>query len=134
MLDLKGVRRTEQNALLDIFLAKTSTMRELSDTSFLSTMDMEPNLSASLAQPTSPAASMPAPGGLFTGALGGFSMITSGSNSSSLAPSRTGTPLLAQGQQQTRGVSFGDLRPGGSDGFSGFKKLGGRLFGQQNQS
>ena len=41
MLDLKGVRRTEQNNLLDLFLAKTSTLKDLQDTSFLTSIDMD---------------------------------------------------------------------------------------------
>ena len=41
MLDLKGVKRQEQNNLLDLFLAKTSMMRDLADTSILSQLDMD---------------------------------------------------------------------------------------------
>ena len=41
MLDLKGVRRTEQNNLLDIFLAKTSLLRDLADSSFLTSIEMD---------------------------------------------------------------------------------------------
>lgn len=41
MLDLKGVKRSEQNNLLDIFLAKTSLLRDLADTSLLTGIEMD---------------------------------------------------------------------------------------------
>lgn len=39
---IQGVRRAEQNTLLDIFLARTSTATGLSDDSFLTSLDMDP--------------------------------------------------------------------------------------------
>lgn len=41
MLDLKGVKRSDQNNLLDIFLARTSLLRDLADTSVLSSLEMD---------------------------------------------------------------------------------------------
>ncbi|KAI0048281.1 hypothetical protein FA95DRAFT_1588772 [Auriscalpium vulgare] len=56
ILDLKGTQRAEQNDLLDSFVTITSTKPELEQTSFLSSLDMDP--------PTAPqAGSMTSPGG-----------------------------------------------------------------------
>ena len=88
----QGVRRTDQNALLDVFLTKTSTMRDLSDSSFLSTIDMDPNTSASLAVPSSP--NQPTSNSIFSigsGALS-FAMQATGSRDQSGAGSRMGSP------------------------------------------
>ncbi|WWC62062.1 uncharacterized protein I303_104651 [Kwoniella dejecticola CBS 10117] len=46
ILDLKGTPRTDQQKLLDIFLSVTSTNSELSDTSFLTHIDMDPSPSS----------------------------------------------------------------------------------------
>ncbi|KAK8864473.1 hypothetical protein IAR55_001723 [Kwoniella newhampshirensis] len=43
ILDLKGTPRTDQQKLLDIFLSVTSTNADLSDTSFLTNIDMDPS-------------------------------------------------------------------------------------------
>jgi hypothetical protein len=42
VLDLKGTPRIEQGALLDTFIASTSTREDLASTSFLSSIDMDP--------------------------------------------------------------------------------------------
>ncbi|KAI0316499.1 Vps53-like protein [Amylostereum chailletii] len=47
ILDLKGTLRTEQNDLLDAFVASTSTKPDLEHTSFLSSLDMDPPTAAS---------------------------------------------------------------------------------------
>ncbi|WWC70074.1 uncharacterized protein I206_104020 [Kwoniella pini CBS 10737] len=47
ILDLKGTPRIDQQKLLDIFLSVTSTNSELSDISFLTNIDMDPNFSSS---------------------------------------------------------------------------------------
>ncbi|MBW0469863.1 hypothetical protein O181_009578 [Austropuccinia psidii MF-1] len=52
ILDLKGVRRQDQNTLHDIFLALTSTQPDLADSSFLSSIDMNPD-APSIANPVS---------------------------------------------------------------------------------
>jgi hypothetical protein len=50
VLDLKGTTRSNQQKLLDIFLSFTSTKAELEDTSFLTSLDMDPdNKSAAVA-------------------------------------------------------------------------------------
>lgn len=83
-------------------------MRELSDTSFLSTIDMDPNMSASLAVPTSPTQSTS--GSLFSigsGALS-FAMQATGSRDHSNINSRAGTP--PGGAHQGKTVSFDGQR------------------------
>ncbi|KZV93409.1 hypothetical protein EXIGLDRAFT_612935 [Exidia glandulosa HHB12029] len=44
ILDLKGTPRNEANALVDKFITTTSTRDELQSTSFLSSLDMDPNV------------------------------------------------------------------------------------------
>ncbi|KZT10830.1 uncharacterized protein LAESUDRAFT_755492 [Laetiporus sulphureus 93-53] len=51
ILDLKGTTKTEQNDLLDSFLAITSTKTDLESTSFLSSLDMDPGQVTSLGSP-----------------------------------------------------------------------------------
>ena len=41
ILDLKGIRKVEQNAIMDAFVAMTSQNAELEDSSFLTTLDMD---------------------------------------------------------------------------------------------
>ncbi|WWD17223.1 hypothetical protein CI109_101661 [Kwoniella shandongensis] len=58
ILDLKGTPRTDQQKLLDIFLSVTSTNSDLSDTSFLTHIDMDPihphdNMTRSITSPVS---------------------------------------------------------------------------------
>lgn len=43
ILDLKGTQRNNQQKLLDIFLSVTSTQEDLTDTSFLTHLDMDPD-------------------------------------------------------------------------------------------
>nr|XP_019001124.1 vacuolar-sorting protein 53 long isoform [Kwoniella mangroviensis CBS 8507]OCF64585.1 vacuolar-sorting protein 53 long isoform [Kwoniella mangroviensis CBS 8507] len=51
ILDLKGTPRTDQQKLLDIFLSVTSTNSELSDSSFLTHIDMDPPASSTTSGP-----------------------------------------------------------------------------------
>uniref|UniRef100_V5EXX2 Uncharacterized protein n=2 Tax=Kalmanozyma brasiliensis (strain GHG001) TaxID=1365824 RepID=V5EXX2_KALBG len=55
ILDLKGVRKVDQNGLLDRFLSTTTTIAELGDQSFLSQLDMDPPPQPILASPFSAA-------------------------------------------------------------------------------
>ncbi|KAF8583856.1 hypothetical protein K439DRAFT_1617197 [Ramaria rubella] len=61
VLDLKGTPRAEQNTLLDAFLTITSTKEELENTSFLSSLDMDPGSSSahSSVNPTGSRVSLP---------------------------------------------------------------------------
>lgn len=43
ILDLKGTPRGDQQKLLDIFLSVTSTKDDLQDTSFMTSIDMDPS-------------------------------------------------------------------------------------------
>ncbi|KAH9058879.1 Vps53-like protein [Lactarius vividus] len=54
IIDLKGTPRAEQNDLLDFFVTITSTKPELEQTSFLTTLDMDPPMSSTLGLLTSP--------------------------------------------------------------------------------
>ncbi|GAA5971234.1 hypothetical protein JCM11641_004197 [Rhodosporidiobolus odoratus] len=97
VLDLKGVRRADQNHLLDLFLAHTSTATGLSDTSFLTTLDMDPSSQAL----TSPSASgLNSPIAAPSGNLGLFSALPMlpGSGTASREASRVGTPVLGKGE------------------------------------
>ncbi|KAG8929172.1 Vacuolar protein sorting-associated protein 53 [Tulasnella sp. 417] len=83
VLDLKGVSKVEQNEILDTFLAMTSRMRELENTSFLSSLDMDPPagpLTAGSAlntpnhsSPSLPMLATPSNAGLMTPPLGSVS-------------------------------------------------------------
>ncbi|VDB95976.1 unnamed protein product [Peniophora sp. CBMAI 1063] len=63
ILDLKGTPRAEQNNLLDEFVTTTSTRPELEQTSFLSSLDMDPSLASQAAALASPGGSRVALGG-----------------------------------------------------------------------
>ncbi|BGP16853.1 hypothetical protein JCM10213_002616 [Rhodosporidiobolus nylandii] len=96
VLDLKGVRRADQNHLLDLFLAKTSTASGLTDTSFLTTLDMDPS-SHSLTSPS--ASGLSSPVSTPSGNLGLFSSLPMLPGAvSSRDASRVGTPTLGRGE------------------------------------
>ncbi|GAA5897830.1 Vps53p [Sporobolomyces salmoneus] len=121
VLDLKGVRRADQNNLLDIFLARTSTASGLTDSSFLTQLDMDPS-SHSLTSPSASGLNSPlAPNNLSL--FSGFSsaalpILPTGSLSRD--PSRVGTPA---GQ-----------REGGEKGLSRFGAFSSRLFRKDTSS
>lgn len=79
----QGVRRGDQNNLLDLFLARTSTAQGLSDTSFLTSLDMDPT--ASLTSPPHSGFSSPIPG--MNNNLNIFGSTGSGGNSRVSTPS-----------------------------------------------
>ncbi|KAK1924299.1 Vps53-like protein [Papiliotrema laurentii] len=66
ILDLKGTPRNDQQRLLDIFLSVTSTNDDLTDTSFLTSLDMDPPNDRMVTSPSSTALFSPtsASGGL----------------------------------------------------------------------
>lgn len=104
VLDLKGVRRAEQNHLLDLFLAQTSTADGLADSSFLTSLDMDPPAGASVTSPSGSGVSSPAlgaQGGLSAGGnLFGAAGLSFASNSAggSREQSRAATPLGSSGR------------------------------------
>ncbi|GAA5952951.1 hypothetical protein JCM3765_003016 [Sporobolomyces pararoseus] len=123
VLDLKGVRRVEQNNLLDLFLARTSTATGLTDSSFLTQLDMDPN-AGSLTSPSASGLNSPlAPNNLsiFSGfgsaATAALPILPSGSLSRDA--SRAGTPA---GQRD------------GEKGFSRFGAFSSRLFRKDTSS
>lgn len=112
----QGVRRAEQNQLLDIFLARTSTASGLSDSSFLTTLDMDP-ASKSLTSPSASGLASPTTAGSNLGlfGFGGASSITMlQSGGGSRDGSRVGTPILGG-------------RDGGGKEERAFARLGARL-------
>ncbi|ORY89757.1 Vps53-like protein [Leucosporidium creatinivorum] len=131
VLDLKGVRRAEQNTLLDLFLAKTSTATGLSDDSFLTSLDMDPvgTASASGTSPSSSGFNSPLPGGgaggLFSGGLASLPMLPTGSGGAG----PLGAGVLGSGSRSsTPGLGAG--REGGERGkeaLAEFKRFGARI-------
>ncbi|KAI5477878.1 GARP complex subunit Vps53 [Pseudohyphozyma bogoriensis] len=91
VLELKGVRRAEQNNLLDLFLAKTSTATGLSDSSFLSSLDMDPAPQSLISPPTSGVNSPAlASSGGNLGIFSSLPMVASGSREGSRVPTPVG--------------------------------------------
>ncbi|KAK4704757.1 vacuolar protein sorting-associated protein 53, partial [Phenoliferia sp. Uapishka_3] len=93
VLDLKGVRRAEQNNLLDLFLARTSTATGLSDTSVITGLDMDPG-TQSLISPTASGMNSPQPGqhnlGIFNSFTGQNLPMPTGSRDGSRVSTPTG--------------------------------------------
>ncbi|GAA5915432.1 hypothetical protein JCM6882_001421 [Rhodosporidiobolus microsporus] len=121
ILDLKGVRRAEQNHLLDLFLARTSTASGLSDTSFLTQLEMDPS-SGSLTSPS--ASGLNSPTATPSGNLSLFSSLPMlpGAGGGSRDGSRSGTPALGR-------ASVGGAGDGAKEERS-FARLGARLGGR----
>ncbi|KAK0505224.1 Vps53-like protein [Armillaria luteobubalina] len=67
ILDLKGTPKVEQNNLLDLFVTITSTKSDLDSTSFLTSLDMEPNSAQIVGGLISPMIVTPASDGVFSG-------------------------------------------------------------------
>ena len=113
------MRRIDQNNLLDIFLARTSTATNLLDTSFLSQLDMDPNLQQSVMSPTSSGINSPLPAinatnlNIFAGFAG----------------SNAALPMLPGGSRDPsrRGSPFGAKEDRGKEALSEFKRLGARI-------
>lgn len=144
MLDLKGVRRTEQNNLLDVFLAKTSLLRDLADTSVLSGIEMDSATTSAAAASSGPGTSLSGFGGLqgisfsppnsalahnlnnFIGSLPSLQGHSGISVASGL--SRSGTPQITRNGSD-QGSHTGSTGLGDGKTF-GFKKFG-RLFTQK---
>lgn len=144
MLDLKGVKRQEQNNLLDIFLARTSLLRDLQDTSILTSIEMDGTGSTQMASnasgsgitlgsglPTSPNSALAHNLNLFMGSL---PMLHGAGGSTSQGGSRSGTPSQSGYEASKGGTAMSAAYPSqiGSPGmnsaaFGGLKKFG-RLF------
>ncbi|KAH9176699.1 Vps53-like protein [Lactarius sanguifluus] len=103
IIDLKGTPRAEQNDLLDFFVTITSTKPELEQTSFLTTLDMDPPTSSTLGLLTSPNGSRVALPG--TGA-GEALLATLGSPPISNTSSGADTPPRGDATKQV----FSDIR------------------------
>ena len=120
VLDVQGVRRAEQNNLLDLFLARTSTATGLTDTSFLTSLDMDPQLTSLATSGLNSGAQSPSLGGPTSTSLFGAAMGANGSRDGlglglgSAGASRAGTPV-------------GGVRDGGERGKEALVEL--RRFG-----
>ncbi|KAH7923145.1 hypothetical protein BV22DRAFT_1196908 [Leucogyrophana mollusca] len=111
ILDLKGTPKAEQNSLLDSFLTITSTKTDLESTSFLSSLDMDPPLTAqlgsTLGSPNASRIALPlatTPGGVSPGGDGVFA---------SLASTPHGGPTTGDGRAGEPGQKrevFSDIR------------------------
>ncbi|KAI9067270.1 hypothetical protein FKP32DRAFT_1673066 [Trametes sanguinea] len=105
ILDLKGTPKAEQNDLLDSFLTITSTKTELDNTSFLSSLDMDPGQVTTLTSPGSSKVS------LIPGSSAGESILAALSS-----PPLTGAPSSGsdtppkQDQAGTRQAVFSDFK------------------------
>ncbi|GAA5851582.1 hypothetical protein JCM8547_001139 [Rhodosporidiobolus lusitaniae] len=117
VLDLKGVRRADQNHLLDLFLARTSTASGLSDTSFLTTLDMDPSSSHSLTSPSGSGLTSPVIPPAASSLFSSLPMLPGAGGSRD--GSRAGTPVL--------GGRGGGGQGGGQGEERGFARLGARL-------
>ncbi len=115
MLELRGVRRVDQNAIIDTFVNATASHNDLEDTSFLTALDLE-----AASQPLGQTGSMGLVDGVSTPPLGG-----GGRNSFHLNRQYSSTqeqgyttrdgarsppPSGANADGQGPGRAFGDLR------------------------
>ncbi|CAH7686871.1 GARP complex subunit Vps53 [Phakopsora pachyrhizi] len=104
VLDLKGVRKQDQNTLLDVFLAMTSSQPDLTDSSFLSALDMNPDTPASTSK---------------AGSLLQFSGLSRDPSSIGIGGDAAGPQSNSQSPEQTES--------GGSRALSDFKRIGKRI-------
>lgn len=118
----QGVRRADQNHLLDVFLAKTSTASGLADTSFLTTLDMDPAAHTSLNSPSGSGLQSPTlpshGGGLF-----GFGATSSVGGAGHGLPGLPGLGVGSSREGSRAGTPAGAQAPGGP----AFARLGARL-------
>ena len=119
----QGVRRADQNHLLDVFLAKTSTASGLADTSFLTTLDMDPAAHTSLNSPSGSGLQSPTlpshGGGLF-----GFGAASSVGGAGHGLP---GLPGLGVGSSREGSRAGTPAAAGQGQGGPAFARLGARL-------
>ena len=135
VLDLKGVRRAEQNQLLDLFLAKTSTADGLADASFLTALDMDPAGGPGLASPGGSGVSSPALGassgaalgsnGLF--GVGGLSFAAAAAAASGAGASGAASREGSRSSTPGLGPGGGGRADGGERGKEALQRLGARI-------
>lgn len=107
VLDLKGVRKTEQNGFMDVFVAKTSHNDALEDSSFLTTLDMDTSMSTStMSQGEVQAQGYPNAGGLLSFIGGGGGGYTARQGAGDSAPN---TPPLGSVPQRYASLTLGGL-------------------------
>lgn len=115
------MRRADQNHLLDVFLAKTSTASGLSDSSFLTTLDMDPAASTSLTSPT--ASGLQSPASVPVSAAANLGLFGLGSRE----PSRAGTPAAGSAGGAGAGAGGAAAREQVQEKGPAFARLGARL-------
>lgn len=129
VLDLKGTARADQQKLLDIFLSVTSTKDDLADTSFLTSLDMDPAAGGAPGSgPGSGAASasmlMSPMGSNGPGSAGGASTGSNPLFSPTLTQGSSGLPALLRGASQIDfGSGSGDPRSDTPKAFGDFRRL-----------
>ncbi|KLO18398.1 hypothetical protein SCHPADRAFT_993623 [Schizopora paradoxa] len=110
VLDLKGTPRVEQNALLDSFLSITSKKDDLADTSFLSTLDMDPPATSQTGGLTSPSGSRLNLPSLIAGPNSGVDGLLSTLTSPGASGPPTGSETSGKSGESTQKQVFNDLR------------------------
>lgn len=128
VLDLKGTARADQQKLLDIFLSVTSTKDDLADTSFLTSLDMDPAVApgggAGSASASAASMLMSPTGSSGPGSAGGASTGTNPLFSPTLTQGSSGLPALLRGASQIDfGSGSGDSRSDTPKAFGDFRRL-----------
>lgn len=114
------MRRTDQNTLLDIFLARTSTAANLADTSILTNLSMDPNASQSLMSPPSSGFNSPLTQSMSQNSnLNIFASFAGGSNAS--------LPMLPAGSRDGSRAGSSASRTGEDRGKEALLRLGARI-------
>ncbi|TDL24222.1 hypothetical protein BD410DRAFT_786323 [Rickenella mellea] len=109
VLDLKGTPKTEQGNLLDQFVTMTSTRRELENTSFLSSLDMEPSSTLQTGGLVSPGGSRVSLPGLLAGSAAAEGIFTA-LGSPPLSGPPTGSDTPPKPTEPAKREVFSDLR------------------------
>lgn len=138
VLELKGIRKVDQNAILDGFIGKTGQRDDLSDSSFLTSLDMDVTSSALAMQTPLPFLSFANEGsstptgpsryaGLTLGGLGGIGVA---SNAPSSGPAASASMM----DYRVRSPPGGDVGAGAQKAFSDLKRFGSLLVGRRDAS
>ncbi|KAM0747619.1 hypothetical protein T439DRAFT_305380 [Meredithblackwellia eburnea MCA 4105] len=131
VLDLKGVRRAEQNNLLDLFLTRTSVATGLSDTSVITGLDMDPGPQSLISPPSS---GMPSPQVGSAGNLGIFNSLSGGGGGGGVQMVQSGS---REGSRVPTPLGLGRDGERGKEALQEFRRFGqrigmaSRLFGGQ---
>lgn len=100
ILDLKGTPRSEQQKLIDTYLSVTATKDDLADTSFLTSLDMDPAQERMIASPSSSNLFSPTSSHLFSPPHAGGNVL----------PHLLRAASVDAGDGGREGKAFGELR------------------------